>query len=94
ENGSIHFGSSAEITPPMPSQRTNRHTGYGTTSSRIAAIARGTGEVDAVYHIALDALQSAVEDAGSAQQKNDLSECTRQGRLRPYDELASTLATW
>jgi hypothetical protein len=62
--------------------------------SRIAAIARGTGEVDAVYHIALDALQSAVEDAGSAQQKNDLSECIRQGRLRPYDELASTLATW
>lgn len=34
ENGSIHFGSSAEITPPMPSQRTTRPTGYGTTSSR------------------------------------------------------------
>ncbi|MEV5105723.1 NgoMIV family type II restriction endonuclease [Streptomyces massasporeus] len=62
--------------------------------SRIAAIARGTGEVDAVYHIALDALQSAVEGAGSAQQRNDLSECIRQGRLRSYDELASTLATW
>ncbi|MEU3297499.1 hypothetical protein ABZ722_34875, partial [Streptomyces longwoodensis] len=31
-NGSIHFGSSAEITPPMPSQRTNRPAGYGTTS--------------------------------------------------------------
>ncbi|MFJ2774902.1 hypothetical protein ACIO9J_44485, partial [Streptomyces sp. NPDC087300] len=31
--GWIHFGSSAEITPPMPSQRTNRPTGYGTTSS-------------------------------------------------------------
>ncbi|MFF6993310.1 hypothetical protein ACFY9Z_44055, partial [Streptomyces sp. NPDC010273] len=32
-NGSIHFGSSAEITPPIPSQRPNRRTGYGTTSS-------------------------------------------------------------
>lgn len=62
--------------------------------SRIAAIARGIGEVDVVYHIALDALQSPVEDAGSAQEKNDFSECVRQGRLRPYDELASTLATW
>lgn len=32
-NGSIYFGSSAEITPPVPSQRTNRPTSYGTTSS-------------------------------------------------------------
>ena len=31
ENGSIHFGSSAEITPPIPSQRTNHPTSYGTT---------------------------------------------------------------
>ncbi|MFJ4980503.1 NgoMIV family type II restriction endonuclease [Streptomyces coeruleorubidus] len=62
--------------------------------SRIAAIARGTGEVDAVYHIALDALQTAVREAGSSQQKDDLSECIRQGRLRPYEELASTLTTW
>jgi hypothetical protein len=62
--------------------------------SRIAAIARGTGEVDAVYHIALDALQTAVRDVGSSQQKDDLSECIRQGRLRPYEELVSTLTTW
>lgn len=62
--------------------------------SRIAAIARGTGEVDAVYHIALDALQDAVRDVGSDQQKRDLSESIRQGRLRPYEELAYTLTTW
>ncbi|MYR55488.1 restriction endonuclease [Streptomyces sp. SID625] len=62
--------------------------------SRIASIARGTGEVDAVYHIAFDALRAAVEEAGSQQQKNDLDEIISQGRLRPYEELASTLATW
>jgi hypothetical protein len=62
--------------------------------SRIASIARGTGEVDAVYHITFDALQEAVEAVGSKQQKNDLTELINQGRLRPYEELASTLATW
>lgn len=62
--------------------------------SRIAAIARGTGEVDAVYHIAFAALQQAVEAVGSRQQKDDLAECVGQGRLRPYEELACTLATW
>lgn len=62
--------------------------------SRIAAIARGTGEVDAVYHIALDALQQAVSELGTKQQKNDLAECIGQGRLKPYEELAKTLATW
>ncbi|WP_026248399.1 NgoMIV family type II restriction endonuclease [Streptomyces sp. LaPpAH-108] len=62
--------------------------------SRIAAIARGTGEVDAVYHIAFDALREAVKDVGSKQQQNDLAEIIGQGRLRPYEELAPTLATW
>ncbi|GLW45356.1 type II restriction endonuclease NgoMIV [Streptomyces sp. NBRC 14336] len=62
--------------------------------SRIAAIARGTGEVDAVYHIAFDALRQAVDDVGSAQQKKDLAEVISQGRLKPYEELATTLATW
>lgn len=50
ENGSIHFGSSAEITPPMPSPHNNCLTGYGTTSSRAVRAtdapetAVGTGE--------------------------------------------------
>jgi hypothetical protein len=35
ENGSIHLGSSAEITPPMPSQRNSLTIGCGTTSSLI-----------------------------------------------------------
>ncbi|MGW0954820.1 NgoMIV family type II restriction endonuclease [Streptomyces sp. NPDC002545] len=62
--------------------------------SRIASIAQGTGEVDAVYHIAFDALREAVDAVGSKQQKNYLAELIGQGRLRPYEELASTLTTW
>jgi hypothetical protein len=62
--------------------------------SRIAAIARGTGEVDPAYHISFDALREVVREAGSAQQKNDPAELIGQGRLRPYEELATTLSTW
>ncbi|WP_175408522.1 NgoMIV family type II restriction endonuclease [Streptomyces sp. TRM64462] len=60
--------------------------------SRIAAIARGTGEVDAVYHIAYDSLAAAVEEIGSRQQKDDWKECIEQGRVLPYEKLAPTLA--
>jgi hypothetical protein len=67
--------------------------------SRLAAIARGTGEVDAVYHIAYDALDKAV---GSLYANKQLSgdqfdawyEVTDQGRVRPYSDLAETLALW
>ncbi|MFB7517925.1 NgoMIV family type II restriction endonuclease [Streptomyces sp. NPDC056144] len=62
--------------------------------SRIAAIARGTGEVDAVYHIAFDSLAKAVQDLGSSQQKDDWQECVEQGRVLPYERLADTLAGW
>jgi hypothetical protein len=53
--------------------------------SRLAAICRGTGEVDAVYHVCLPELQAAVEDIGNVQQKRDLMESVDQGRL--YDIL-------
>lgn len=62
--------------------------------SRIAAIARGTGEVDAVYHVAFDALDAAVSAVGTTQQKNDWEECVGQRRVLPYEELAPTLVTW
>lgn len=39
-NGSIHFGSSAEITPPMTMQHLNSHTGYGTTFRRECPVGR------------------------------------------------------
>jgi hypothetical protein len=49
--------------------------------TRIASIARGTGEVDAVYHVALDALTDATATHGSAEQRDVLAELVSQGRL-------------
>jgi hypothetical protein len=53
--------------------------------SRLAAIARGTGEVDAVYHIAYDALDQAVKRLAenkqlSGDQVDAWHEVTGQGR--------------
>lgn len=67
--------------------------------SRLAAIARGTGEVDAVYHIAFDALDDAVVKLAlkkqiTAEQIDAWNEVTSQGRVRPYSDLAETLALW
>jgi len=67
--------------------------------SRLAAIARGTGEVDAVYHIAFGALNDAVAELGSRSQISrdqidSWHEVTSQGRVRPYTDLAPTLAFW
>lgn len=62
--------------------------------SRLQAIARGTGEVDAVYHIAYDALAAAVEKVGNATQKAAWYECTQQGRVLSYERLVHTLITW
>lgn len=60
--------------------------------TRLAAIARGTGEVDAVYHIALKELEKAVAALDNTEQYSALGELMDQGRLRDYDELARTLA--
>ncbi|WP_130797062.1 NgoMIV family type II restriction endonuclease [Streptomyces otsuchiensis] len=62
--------------------------------SRLVAIARGTGEVDAVYHVAFEAMKSAVESEGNNDQKNAWSECVEQGRVLPYEELPETLTRW
>lgn len=51
--------------------------------SRLAAICRGTGEVDAVYHVCLDTLAEAVDNVGSTLQRESLDEIIGQGRL--YD---------
>lgn len=67
--------------------------------SRLAAIARGTGEVDAVYHIAFDALDYSVTNlAAQKQLSKEQVECwlevTTLGRVRPYTDLAETIARW
>ncbi|MEV4104740.1 NgoMIV family type II restriction endonuclease [Nonomuraea sp. NPDC049649] len=62
--------------------------------SRLQAIARGTGEVDAVYHIAYDALAAAVQNVGNSTQRTAWEECVQQGRVLNYASLIPTLITW
>ncbi|WP_280512569.1 NgoMIV family type II restriction endonuclease [Nocardia farcinica] len=62
--------------------------------TRLASIARGTGEVDATYHIAYDELARAVQEVGSTGQKAAWAEVTGQGRLLDYRLLAASLVAW
>ena len=62
--------------------------------SRLAAIARGTGEVDAVYHVAYDELDTAVKASNNAAQQSAWREITGQGRLLDYNLLGEHLASW
>ncbi|MCA1603804.1 MAG: hypothetical protein LC776_19915, partial [Acidobacteria bacterium] len=62
--------------------------------SRLASIARGTGEVDAVYHIALEALGAAVDADGNDEQVAAWNECIGQKRLLSYGDMVATLAAW
>ncbi len=59
--------------------------------TRLASIARGTGEVDAVYHVALDELMKATEEVGTVHQKQALNELVTQNRLLNLNTLPSTL---
>lgn len=66
--------------------------------SRLVSIARGTGEIDAVYHLLFDELDEATRDLASFSkafggQYNDWRELVDQGRVRPFDELAPALAS-
>lgn len=60
--------------------------------TRIASLARGTAEVDNVYHVALDELRIACERTGHRKQIEALDELTAHDRLRDLSTLASTLA--
>ena len=62
--------------------------------TRLASIARGTGEVDAVYHIAFEELAEAVMSAGNAEQRSAWEECVGQERLLPFDRIVDTIALW
>jgi hypothetical protein len=66
--------------------------------SRLAAIAMGTGEVDAVYHVALTELQDATAEICGPRprlraQLTALQLLVSQGRIRDFSELPETLAT-
>lgn len=60
--------------------------------TRLASIARGTGEVDSVYHISFDELLQATSAAGSPGQRATLEELINQHRLAPFDVLPAILA--
>lgn len=59
---------------------------------RLASIARGTGELDAVYHLMFDELWEAVQLHGTAYQKRVLRELVSQRRLLPWGWLAPTIS--
>lgn len=60
--------------------------------SRLASIARGTGEIDAVYHLALSDLRAVVADVAPGGQLDTLEELVSQQRLFDFSELAAVLA--
>jgi hypothetical protein len=62
--------------------------------SRLASIARGTGEVDAVYHIAFDAMAASVAGNANTEQADAWYEVTGQRRVLSYELLVQTLASW
>ena len=62
--------------------------------TRLASIARGTGEVDAVYHIAYDALAASVAATANSEQADAWHEVTGQRRVLSYELLVDTLASW
>ncbi len=62
--------------------------------SRLASIARGTGEVDAVYHVAYDALNASVARNANPDQQEAWREVVGQRRLLSYELLVDTLASW
>ncbi|MEZ5374831.1 MAG: NgoMIV family type II restriction endonuclease, partial [Microthrixaceae bacterium] len=55
--------------------------------TRLAAICRGTGEVDAVYHVCLRALEEAVAGVGNEHQRDALAEIVSQDRLFDVTDL-------
>jgi hypothetical protein len=59
--------------------------------SRLISIARGTGEVDAVYHLLFDELAYAVAEVGTDEQRSRWTEMVEQERLRPYSSLSVDL---
>jgi hypothetical protein len=59
--------------------------------TRLLSITRGTGEIDAVYHLAFNEMDSAVKRYGSADQIAAWVEMTEQRRLKDFNELVADL---
>jgi NgoMIV restriction enzyme len=59
--------------------------------TRLASLARGTGEVDALYHVALEELVAAVRSSGARKQIDVLEELVGHRRLRDLSELGTVM---
>ena len=60
--------------------------------SRLASLCRGTGDIDAVYHLALPELEQAVAEVGSSRQRAVLNEIVGQNRLLDFSSLVLSLS--
>lgn len=60
--------------------------------SRIASLALGTGDIDMVYHVALNELMLAIEDEGSDDAKELLETLVHGNRLRDIADLPLDLS--
>ena len=61
---------------------------------RISSIAKGTGDLDAIFHIALPELEQAMRDEGYESQAEQLVDLANQGRLFDLKYLPAMLAEW
>lgn len=59
--------------------------------TRLASLARGTGEVDTLYHVALEELDAAVRATGVKRQIEVLEELVGHDRLKDVSELRRVL---
>lgn len=60
--------------------------------SRLASLALGTGDIDCVYHFALDELQRAVKAVGNDDTRESLESMVNAKRLRDISDLPLDLA--
>ena len=63
------------------------------TPIRIASLALGTGDIDCVYHFALDELKRGIENIGNEDQLDMLNTLIEGRRLRDISDLPFDLAT-
>jgi hypothetical protein len=62
------------------------------TPSRLSSLALGTGDIDCVYHIALDELASAVQSLGNSEAQDLLQIMTSGKRIKDIADLPLDLA--
>jgi hypothetical protein len=60
--------------------------------SRLQSLVGGTGEVDAVYHLAFEEMAEAVAEVGNPRQQQHWAEMTGQRRLKDWNDLLGDIS--